>query len=284
MLAILRTSFTRSLPALRTAAIPRAGAPVHTRMFLTASVLQAAAATATATASKTKAKTTKAKPVGRPPAKKTVKAKAKAKAAPKKKVRAKKVAKKVDKDGVKKVRKPKCMRSAPPKRAPTAYGFFLVSRKEVDVCDGHTAFGEWSKRQGELWRSMSDAEKQPFIDLGNEAAKTHAIEAQTWVDTVHPDIVSKIRRFSSKHGKRLSRATRTDGLKRPANKYMIFLQDQRKIYAEANGKLDKSNIGSMTKEWAEKYKRLSQEEMAALEHRYMQAREEYETQLGKLSA
>jgi hypothetical protein len=64
-----------------------------------------------------------------------------------------------------------------PKRAKTAFFFFSdEKRDEVKEKLGNPSIGQLGKALGEAWKSLSDAEKQPYNDMAEDDKKRYLAE------------------------------------------------------------------------------------------------------------
>ena len=76
----------------------------------------------------------------------------------------------------KQIRKRRAKKSgpAPPKRARSAYMLFAMeARKELSAKNPKATFGELGKLAAEKWKTLSEKEKQPYVDR-SEKEKVNA--------------------------------------------------------------------------------------------------------------
>merc|ERR1719447_1966478 len=69
-----------------------------------------------------------------------------------------------------------------PKRPANGYFIFMTSKKDALIADG-MAFTEASKKCGELWNALSEAEKKPFEDESAALKKKYEVELTKYQKT-----------------------------------------------------------------------------------------------------
>ncbi|KAK0186552.1 hypothetical protein F5146DRAFT_1142923 [Armillaria mellea] len=234
MLSALRARLGARLPAFsQLAAFTRQSAISSSRTIFTSQRLEfpakaaatkkapakkATAKKVSATKAKAKAGATKKKPAKKPAAKKKVAAKKKA-AKPKPKPK-------------KKVVKPKPVKfkitaeMKPPKRSLTAYMTFHTERvraapgKFADLAEAQAAV----KSSAATWKTMSEAQKQPYFDSANAARQEYEKVMAQWYLNISPQVRKELNKARVAKGR--SRITKPNWLeKQPNNAYMRFAID-----------------------------------------------------------
>ena len=81
----------------------------------------------------------------------------------------------------KETKKKKVKDPTKPKIATTAFFFYTASiREEVKNKNPGMRVGDLSKIHSEMWKALSDEEKQPFIDLNLKDKERYAKEMEVW--------------------------------------------------------------------------------------------------------
>ncbi|KAK0216963.1 hypothetical protein IW262DRAFT_1394577 [Armillaria fumosa] len=215
--------------------------------------------TASKTKTKAKAGATKKKPVKKPAAKKKVAAKKKA-AKPKPKPK-------------KKVVKPKPVKfkitaeMKPPKRSLTSYMTFHTERvraapeKFANLGEAQAAV----KSSAAAWKTMSEEQKQPYVNLANAARQEYEKAMKQWFLNMSPQVRKELNKVRLAKGR--SRIAKPSWLeKQPNNAYMRFAiefkegKDIPPVEALKQAKVAWANLPEATRE---EYKSTAKKEIAA---------------------
>ncbi|KAF7795453.1 hypothetical protein EIP86_006614 [Pleurotus ostreatoroseus] len=129
------------------------------------------------------------------------------KPAAKKKVAAKKPAKKVKKVATKPAAKraPKVNpEDKPPKRPLGPYFLFIAKYMQDSGFKAKSVAeqADYSKKMGEIWRGMSDADKQPYMDAASKEMNVWLATMEEYRKNVSLDVVRQINKQRTKAGKR----------------------------------------------------------------------------------
>ncbi|KAF9074762.1 hypothetical protein BDP27DRAFT_1316802 [Rhodocollybia butyracea] len=226
------------------------------RTFLTSAPAQLAAKAATKTAT-TKA-TTKSKK------KETTKAKPKASTArATKKPAAKGKSTASAKEPVKSKFDRKLL-SPPRKHATTSYSAFLTNNWDKDP---GTTFVDKMAAASKTWNGMSEAEKQPYVDIAKNNIETYEKEYTAWFVALPKGYLHEVntrRKSKNQHPLRKPKSLRLP----PAAGYMNLHRENFKAHPEMS-------VAEAAKQSGERWRALSQEERDAYNQRARQLRSDF---------
>lgn len=126
-----------------------------------------------------------------------------------------------------------------PKRGKTSYIFFCVDKRdEIKNSNPDMSATDIIKELGRVWRSLSDVEKEPYIQLSSEDKDRYNDEM---ADYVVPDNIGFVESKTK---------TKRSGPKRGLTSYIYFCKDYRDILKNSNPELSNKEItSSLGKKW-----------------------------------
>ncbi|KZP18525.1 hypothetical protein FIBSPDRAFT_1046208 [Athelia psychrophila] len=117
----------------------------------------------------------------------------------------------------------------PPKRPGNSYILFLLKYRQ-GLLGEHKEVGNLAAvtRDGaSMWNTLTEAEKQPFMDDYHRARALYDIERQAYFDNVPSAVLKEINRRRISRGTKKIRVPQTGTIKRVASSFVRFLADFR---------------------------------------------------------
>ncbi|TIB93103.1 hypothetical protein E3Q19_01492 [Wallemia mellicola] len=176
----------------------------------------------------------------------------------------------------------------PPKQAPTPWQLFFTEELEKARQQGKVEIGVISHSASELYKKLTDSEKQPYIEQSKQLRTKQAKEFADYIKSLPLDLLkrensirSKLRKQGKKGG--VQRIKDPNAPKRPLTAYFAYLKDlrenesiRREVFGDSAVSWIESSIIEQSKTASDKWKELSDDFKQTYKDRATEAKKKYE--------